>query len=287
MTSKVLSLAFISLALSTGTSATIRQGCYNSAGDLQLIGSDAAPKETSFLSPATCQQTCKKLNHQVFALHDANKCYCGDELPPFAAMVLDTECDEECAGYPGLNCGGKSAWTVQSSTIAVHHQPKPKLRLHKRTSPIPAKDEEEEDDGDISHIITASDDADYEPGHTLSVNPTIVQTGGSAPPSKSGSAKENNSPEEPVQTSILTAPTAAPAKDGGAGMARVAASSTMVPVASGTVSPSSSLAPSSGSGSGSGSSASSSPSASPGAGSRNGVLLGAMVLPVVVGGWLA
>ncbi|PLN82565.1 hypothetical protein BDW42DRAFT_192970 [Aspergillus taichungensis] len=287
MTSKVLSLAFISLALSTGTSATIRQGCYNSPGDLQLIGSDAAPKETSYLSPATCQQTCKKLNHKVFALHDANKCYCGDELPPFAAMVLDTECDEECAGYPGLNCGGKSAWTVLSSTIAVHHQPesKPKHRLQKRTSPIPAKDEaeNEEDDGDISHIITASDDADYEPGHTLSVNPTIVQTGGSAPPSRSGSAKaNNNSPEEPVQTSILTAPTAAPAKDG-ADTARVAASSTMVPVASGTASPSSSSAPSSGSGS----SASSSPSASPGAGARNGVLVGAMVLPVVVGGWLA
>lgn len=104
MTSKVLSLAFISLALSTGTSASIRQGCYNSAGDLQLIGSDAAPKETSYLSPATCQQTCKKLNHQVFALHDANKCYCGDELPPFAAMVANSECDEDCAGYPGLNC---------------------------------------------------------------------------------------------------------------------------------------------------------------------------------------
>ncbi|RAH84747.1 WSC-domain-containing protein [Aspergillus japonicus CBS 114.51] len=238
----IRNLAILSLAAFSSASSFV--GCYSEPGELVLAGS------YQFQSLGYCQQTCDKRNQTVYALHDGNQCYCGDELPPSESEVPAAQCNTPCAGFPSDTCGGSDTWSVSSDSINVKR----------------------DDAGSV--IVTAPDTP--ESAANIQVNPTLVETGialaSSVVSDAEGSAKTS------IPSVILTAPTMTAAQQQQQVGSATATAASIVIVASNT--PSSSAAVAS-------SSASASPSASVGAaaaldaGAGQGSLVGGLLVLIL------
>ncbi|GES65322.1 WSC-domain-containing protein [Aspergillus terreus] len=155
--------------------------CYSSPG--QLVPSLHA----AFQSRSLCQHHCSKTNHSIAALHNGTACFCGSpaDLPPDTAKRPLSDCQTPCPGYPTDTCGGPTAWTILT----------PGLR--RRIDPAAE-----------SVIVTAPDthpdEAHPDPLASLSVNPTVVQTGVPLPTGSAGAIDGYKT--APIPNSILTAP---------------------------------------------------------------------------------
>ncbi|PWY95248.1 WSC-domain-containing protein [Aspergillus sclerotioniger CBS 115572] len=86
-------------------------GCYSDSTPLQDQGT------YTYQSDGYCQKLCLKNSYSVFALHNGQDCLCGNELPAASAKVSDSKCNIECAGWPSVNCGGSSTYSVYLTGI--------------------------------------------------------------------------------------------------------------------------------------------------------------------------
>ncbi|KAG2421392.1 hypothetical protein HFD88_005367 [Aspergillus terreus] len=155
--------------------------CYSSPG--QLVPS----LHSAFQLRSLCQHHCSKTNHSIAALHNGTTCFCGSpaDLPPDTAKRPLSECHTPCPGYPTDTCGGPTAWTILTRG------------LRRRIDPAAE-----------SVIVTAPDThpdgAHPDPLASLSVNPTVVQTGVPLPTGSAGAIDGYKT--APIPNSILTAP---------------------------------------------------------------------------------
>lgn len=117
------------------------QGCFKSKGRLKF---DSNPQWNSLSGCAT--DICAAKGKAVAGTMGGNQCFCGDEYPPEAARVDDSNCNQECNGFPAEACqsprydsslltrqranfsfpgGGAFFWTIYNTglTIAVKTSP--------------------------------------------------------------------------------------------------------------------------------------------------------------------
>lgn len=73
------------------------KGCYKGPGSLKDMG------PTKYQSTGACRELCKKSQSAVFALHDTNRCSCGDKYPPEDLKASPS--DKTCilVGCPGFD----------------------------------------------------------------------------------------------------------------------------------------------------------------------------------------
>ncbi|KAL4892593.1 WSC domain-containing protein [Aspergillus ambiguus] len=90
----------------------VKKGCYSNASPLTSAGT------YTFQSDGYCQKQCLKDNYKVFALHNANECFCGNKLPAESDKTDDSDCNTSCAGWPDTMCGGKNAYSVYLTGIS-------------------------------------------------------------------------------------------------------------------------------------------------------------------------
>lgn len=102
------------------------QGCYYDIGTMKKIG------VLPFNSKSKCaQETCYAQKYPVAATLAGNECFCGDKMPPPAALVDDSHCNIGCTGYDQQACGGFNSttnmyyYTVYNTgiSLAVESQP--------------------------------------------------------------------------------------------------------------------------------------------------------------------
>jgi cell wall integrity and stress response component len=75
------------------------QGCYYNIGDMDKIG------VLQFNSKDKCaKDTCYQQKRPVAATLAGNECFCGDKMPPLAALVDDSHCNIGCTGYDQQAC---------------------------------------------------------------------------------------------------------------------------------------------------------------------------------------
>ncbi|KAL4892896.1 hypothetical protein BDV59DRAFT_35445 [Aspergillus ambiguus] len=175
--------AFFLLSL-LAPSVSAVAACYSSPG--QLVPS----WQSAYQSRSLCQQFCSKINQTVSALHNGSHCFCGSpsQLPPNSAKRPLSECQTPCPGYATDTCGGPNTWSIIIPGL--------QRRVDPSTESVIVTAPEPDDDGDgITHDPLAS----------LSVNPTVVQTGIPLPTSSGGGAIDGVK-TAPIPNSILTAP---------------------------------------------------------------------------------
>ncbi|KAF3490493.1 uncharacterized protein GIQ15_00010 [Arthroderma uncinatum] len=122
------------------------QGCYKDPGMLKDAGS------TKYQSTGYCRDLCKKSQSAVFALHDTDRCSCGDKYPPADKKAASTD----------KTCGGKNSYAVYLTGLVDD----------------PAT-EGSADDGDATS--THSPQATITQGQTIIVTPTGGKPGSSGP----------------------------------------------------------------------------------------------------------
>ncbi|KAE8150484.1 hypothetical protein BDV25DRAFT_154309 [Aspergillus avenaceus] len=159
--SKMFIIITLLSAIAVSALSDTNTSCYTDIGNLKSAGT------SPFQSLGMCETTCQKAQKAVAAVQ-GTECYCGDKLPSLDAQVSIKECDTACPGFPNEKCGGSSTWTFLSGSHPEHE----------------------------TGIVTA-DHSDYA---SLSVNPTMVQTG--------SVATGTNPPSSTIPSSILTAPSA-------------------------------------------------------------------------------
>ena len=93
------SSSIIAAAVLIGTAIAgpvVEIGCYKSSNGVTF------KDESIYNSKGHCSGICK--GSAAFATSDANRCYCGDEIPADSDKVDDTKCNLSCPGYPEDNC---------------------------------------------------------------------------------------------------------------------------------------------------------------------------------------
>lgn len=81
------------------------QGCFNSSGDLELVN-----ENLPFNSDGKCGELCQSKDKAVGATTGSQECWCGDEYPPVANLVDDSECNLPCTGFEDVACKS-SKWS--------------------------------------------------------------------------------------------------------------------------------------------------------------------------------
>ncbi|EGD84772.1 hypothetical protein H112_08488 [Trichophyton rubrum D6] len=85
------------------------KGCYKGSGSLKDMG------PTKYQSTGACRDLCTQSQNAVFALHDTDRCSCGDKYPPesLKAASTDKTCVlVNCPGFDKDKCGGKNSFAV-------------------------------------------------------------------------------------------------------------------------------------------------------------------------------
>lgn len=95
--------------------AQTSQGCFKSSGNLKLI--NATVKYNSIGGCA--EKICLPLKYPVGATMGGSQCFCGDEYPPKADLVDDSNCNYDCTGYDQEACGGINFWSVYNTGVAL------------------------------------------------------------------------------------------------------------------------------------------------------------------------
>ncbi|KAE8374435.1 hypothetical protein BDV26DRAFT_44025 [Aspergillus bertholletiae] len=185
-----LHLSVLSLLSLSAPAVALNTACYNDLGSLTPSRST-----TPYQSVALCQQFCTAEDKSVYAVQ-AEKCFCGETLPPLSAKVSNTECTTKCPGYPAEKCGGKETYTIGMTS-----------KSRRSTATKIYSESETEAETDTNGILTAPDvDEDTpDPLASLSVNPTMVKTA-SSPPMTTMTATGTDTPKTSVPSTILTAP---------------------------------------------------------------------------------
>ncbi|PLB52447.1 hypothetical protein P170DRAFT_104738 [Aspergillus steynii IBT 23096] len=226
MSRKILSIGLLSfLAFSPSIVSALQHDCYSNIGDLKQV------MTSTYQSTGMCETFCNRSDYSVYGLK-GDRCWCGDKLPPLSAKVSTKECNTACPGYPSDKCGGDGVWTIisDSSTHPEHSE------------------------AQSSSSEPKSSTKNYPMG-TLSVNPTVVQTGAASQTS--------------IPSNILTAPTMDPKNE----MAEASALAATQASSSSSSSASSSADPES----------SSNVAVVPASPASVGSLVGAILLPLVLG----
>ncbi|EFQ97445.1 hypothetical protein MGYG_00486 [Nannizzia gypsea CBS 118893] len=140
------------------------KGCYKDSGSLKDMG------PTKYQSVGACRDLCVKSQSAVFALHDTNRCSCGDKYPPvdLKAAPSDKTCVlVKCPGFDQDQCGGKNSYAIYLTGLVDD----------------PAT-EGSADDGDATKTSQPPQATITEGGHTVIVTPTPKPSG----PNKAGIA---------------------------------------------------------------------------------------------------
>ncbi|PWY67249.1 WSC-domain-containing protein [Aspergillus sclerotioniger CBS 115572] len=168
------------LSLLTSVSAYTTVGCYTSPGQLTSTGSYQSQ------SQGYCQEVCTKQNQPIFALHNGNECYCGDQLPPSEAKVSSTQCQTSCSGFPSEYCGNTTTWLVNNSTLTTP------LTLIATDNTVTNNKRDSTTNTENGIVIAPdSDETSSTPPETMRVNPTIVETGVAMASSPAGAANDD------------------------------------------------------------------------------------------------
>ncbi|PYI02537.1 WSC-domain-containing protein [Aspergillus sclerotiicarbonarius CBS 121057] len=171
-------LALSMLSLLTSVSAYTTVGCYTSPGQLTSTGT------YQFQSQGYCQQVCTKQNQPIFALHNGNKCYCGDQLPPPETKVSSTQCQTPCSGFPSEYCGNTTTWLINNSTLPLTTTDNTDTTANTPVN-LTTNTKRDSTANTENGIVIAPDSSDSSSGSgsgstspdTIQVNPTIVETG--------------------------------------------------------------------------------------------------------------
>ena len=91
--------------------APLLVGCFSSSQPLSRMGT------YKYQSSGYCSGICTSRNQGVVGLSNGNVCWCGDELPPVTAQVLDSKCSTPCQGYGIEDC----APSLAAFTIDLEH----------------------------------------------------------------------------------------------------------------------------------------------------------------------
>ncbi|EGE01793.1 hypothetical protein TEQG_00838 [Trichophyton equinum CBS 127.97] len=128
------------------------KGCYKGSGSLKDMG------PTKYQSTGACRELCTKSQSAVFALHDTDRCSCGDKYPPedLKAAATDKTCVlVKCPGFDKDKCGGKNSFAVYLTGLVDD----------------PAT-EGGADDGDATKTSAPPQATITEGGHTIIITPS-------------------------------------------------------------------------------------------------------------------
>ncbi|KAI9367860.1 WSC domain-containing protein [Aspergillus egyptiacus] len=82
-------------------------GCFSSIEPLEDQGTYI------YQSNGYCLGKCYQQEYAVFALHNGNRCFCGDKLPEKSSEEdSDDKCNTPCAAWQSVMCGGSDAYSL-------------------------------------------------------------------------------------------------------------------------------------------------------------------------------
>lgn len=70
----------------------------------------------SGMTPQLCRNICSVESASIFGVEFGMKCYCGNEIEPFAVRAPDDECTATCFGASNYVCGARSRINVYAHT---------------------------------------------------------------------------------------------------------------------------------------------------------------------------
>lgn len=110
----LLTASTVSAYGATSPGALVYKGCFSTDTGLTLNSSYI------YNTNGYCQTQCAPLSYAVIGLSQSTDCYCGNEFPPIADLVDDSNCNAPCAGYGQDMCGGaQSFWSVYLSGVTA------------------------------------------------------------------------------------------------------------------------------------------------------------------------
>ncbi|ROT39096.1 hypothetical protein SODALDRAFT_350326 [Sodiomyces alkalinus F11] len=68
------------------------------------------------MTPQLCRNFCSVESASIFGVEWGMRCYCGNELEPFAARAPDDECTASCYGATSYVCGARSRMNLYAHT---------------------------------------------------------------------------------------------------------------------------------------------------------------------------
>ncbi|KKK13761.1 hypothetical protein P175DRAFT_0535113 [Aspergillus ochraceoroseus IBT 24754] len=99
-------LLFIAGLPSVSAQQETEVGCFSSSEPLKSQGS------YTYQSNGYCLDLCYKAGYSVFGLYSGNVCLCGNKIPQKSTKVEDSQCNDPCAAWPVVMCGGDNAFSV-------------------------------------------------------------------------------------------------------------------------------------------------------------------------------
>ncbi|KAL2754797.1 hypothetical protein ACRALDRAFT_1064600 [Sodiomyces alcalophilus JCM 7366] len=70
----------------------------------------------SGMTPQLCRNICSVESASIFGVEWGMRCYCGNEIEPFAVQAADEECTATCYGATSYVCGARSRINIYAHT---------------------------------------------------------------------------------------------------------------------------------------------------------------------------
>lgn len=119
--------AFVAVAALVGIANADAKfwGCFKDMPKMKLIN-----ENLEFNSRGACRVECTEKDvkrggkgYSTMMMTEGNKCYCGNSLPNKKIAVEETDCRQECEGYPDESCGDRLGKFFSVYTTGLEENP--------------------------------------------------------------------------------------------------------------------------------------------------------------------